>query len=437
MKRERGAEIVPSDELVRLIHVQRGRLPSLRRVDGAQLLVPRPRARALAWARSWRAGAVLALAALIALGLVGRASLRSLSYTVEGARVARSGAIDVDGNAEAKVRFSDGSEVWLARGSRASLRRVDGRGARLALDSGKVHVDVTHRPDSRWLFDAGPFQVTVTGTAFTLGWADSDQRLDVNMERGSVEVRGPLSDGALSLRSGQHLIVRVRERETIIRDLDDGGPAAAAPASEGAEAARAEAPGVDHAAAARRIDENDEHVEPRAATATAPASAGRGGAPAGAPGREWGSLVAAGDFEAVVRDAQKHGFERCLAEASSADLASLADAARYGRHDDMARRTLLALRRRFPSSSAAHDAAFLLGRLEETDQRPGVAVDWFGRYVAESPGGTYASEALGRKMVLTQQTSGDADARALAVDYVRRFPQGTYAARARALIPAP
>jgi TolA-binding protein len=122
-----------------------------------------------------------------------------------------------------------------------------------------------------------------------------------------------------------------------------------------------------------------------------------------------------------------------LAEANSADLAALADAARYGRHDDTARRALLAQRRRFPASSAARDASFLLGRLEETRGDTSGAVEWYDRYLAESPSGTYASEALGRKMNVMQEVYGDERVRPVAAEYLSRFPQGTYAARARAL----
>ncbi len=433
MKPERArAGLAPSAELVRRIHAERGRPGSLRRLDGAHLLPRGPRRvrppfRAR---RRWPLAGALAVAASVVAALLARGDLRALSYAVEGASVARGGAIESDAPAGSKVRFSDGSEVSLARGSRVVLRHVDGRGARVALDSGKVHVDVVHRADSRWLFDAGPFQVTVTGTAFVLGWAPADQRLDVSMERGSVEVRGPLSDGALSLRSGQHLVVRVREREAIIRDLEDGG----AEENRVAEAPAAEGPRGAEPAADRPVGP----VEPAAAGARGePPAAPAPRAASAPPVRDWASLVAGGDFESVVRDAERVGLDRCLAQASGADLASLADAARYGRHDDLARRTLLAERRRFPASSAAHDAAFLLGRLEETDQRAAAAIEWFGRYLAESPAGTYASEALGRKMVLTQQTSGDAEARALASEYVGRFPRGTYAARARALTAAP
>jgi TolA-binding protein len=117
---------------------------------------------------------------------------------------------------------------------------------------------------------------------------------------------------------------------------------------------------------------------------------------------------------------------------------ALADAARYRRRMELARDALLAERRRFPSSPRSLDAAFLLGRVEEASDR-GVAraIEWYDEYLTRAPTGTYASEALGRKMTLTSKLEGSSQARAIAEDYLRRFPNGTYAGPARAFVRAP
>jgi hypothetical protein len=155
------------------------------------------------------------------------------------------------------------------------------------------------------------------------------------------------------------------------------------------------------------------------------------------PSSDWNALVSRGEFAVIVQQTERRGIDRCLATLGSGDLAALADAARYARRDELARRTLLTERRRFSSSAAARDAAFLLGRLEEADQRPSSAIEWFDTYLGESPAGTYASEALGRKMVLVQRTRSDAAAGPLAAQYLARFPDGAYAATARWLTRAP
>jgi TolA-binding protein len=103
----------------------------------------------------------------------------------------------------------------------------------------------------------------------------------------------------------------------------------------------------------------------------------------------------------------------------------------------VARRALAAQRKRFPASARANDAAFLLGRLEETAQHPELALGWYDRCLTELPRGTYTSEALGRKMTVVQRLYGAARARPVAEEYLRRFGDGTYAAAARALTRAP
>ena len=99
---------------------------------------------------------------------------------------------------------------------------------------------------------------------------------------------------------------------------------------------------------------------------------------------------------------------------------------------------MLAERARFPASNRAREAAFLMGRIE--DDRPGCgarAIEWYDRYLEEAPAGAYASEALGRKMTATDRTRGGEAARDIARDYLRRFPEGTYAAASRALLAQP
>ena len=331
------------------------------------------------------------------------------------------GLIEADPGVAPTLHFSDGSAVSLSPGAHASLQHVDSLGARVALTGGSAYVDITHRPGAHWSFEAGPFAIAVTGTAFRFGWNAAQEELDVEMDRGSVEVSGPLSDGGLALRSGQHLVVRVRDRETLIRDRDPARPEeppvqALAPLAnpEIGAVAVSGSPSTPRVASMPRLPAHYVAADP-----------------------DWPALLANGDFEAIVRQAEQRGLDVCMATVSTTELAALADAARYSRHDDIARRTLLAQRSRFPGSAAARDAAFLLGRLEETVKNPTAGIDWYDRYAREGAGGTYASEAMGRRMLLIDQVSGAARARAAAEDYLSHFPDGEYSAKARALTRAP
>ncbi|HMI82796.1 MAG TPA: hypothetical protein VK550_01820 [Polyangiaceae bacterium] len=419
----------PAAKLVDLAREELGDMSTRRRAEGYAKLQARrsPRRR--------RARLALSLAALLTIGVVlvtnrrwlGLRPAETLSYAVEGGRIEAGGAIEANGPAEPTLRFSDGTEVVFLAGARGRVRSVDEHGARIAL-MGKAKVEVVHWRGAHWLFDAGPFMITVKGTAFTAEWRDAEERLEVVLKTGSVAVSGPLSDEAITLRAGQRLIISTREKEVVIRDID-------AAAATNAAASVSPGPWVMDGAETVPPSRPEAPSSDKPAHRSSPAAASPSTAPPAAS--NWTAELAAGQFAAILLQAEQRGFETSLAEVSSDDLAALADAARYSRREDVARRALSAQRRRFPQSARANDAAFLLGRLEETAQHPELALAWYERCLTESPRGTYTSEALGRKMTVVQRLYGAARARPLADEYLRRFEKGTYAAAARALTRAP
>ncbi len=154
--------------------------------------------------------------------------------------------------------------------------------------------------------------------------------------------------------------------------------------------------------------------------------------------RRWPALLAAGRWDRILAEADRDGVEAKLDAASSEDLFALADAARYRRRIDLARAALLAERRRFPTGPRALDAIFLLGRVEELrEDGRARAIALYDEYLARAPRGPYAAEALGRKMILTNDVGDAAKARPIADEYLLRFPDGSYAGSARALSRVP
>jgi TolA-binding protein len=317
---------------------------------------------------------------------------------------------------------------------------LDAHGSRVLLESGRAHVRVTHRPAAKWTVDAGPYSVQVVGTEFDVRWSGSEEVLDVQMQRGKIIVRGPLASGGLTMEAGQHLVANVKNGEIF---LD------ATPGSETASAlprARAESPEPTFA--------NEPEIAPTSVPTSAPtppptgsspashaahvrAMVSHGAAPAAATDTSWSKLIAQGDFQGVLADAEQRGLARTLESGSAADLNALADAARYVRRSDIARRTLLAERDRFPRSANAREAAFFLGGLAEDESGAGAAksaLEWYESYLADSPRGTYAPQALGRQMILVHKLRGAAAARPIATEYLARFPRGPYADSAKKLL---
>jgi hypothetical protein len=361
------------------------------------------------WSRGWAAGvAVVGSACALAAALFFlQASPTKLSFQVAG------GALDarghIVGGEHTLIRFSDGSEAALARGAEAQIANVTERGAEVVLAHGSMRIHIAKKPEAAWKVAAGPYDVRVTGTAFDVSWSQQTQAFDLRMETGAVIVTGPLAGSGIVLRAGQHLFGGVAEGRLTV----EGGTQAAAPAP---------------AMAALEPTEPSPARGP-SGTAPTPPLAPSSAPPASAEAHAWTRQVAQGHFNAVLDEAEQRGLDRTLSSGSLEELAALADAARYAGRSSVAKRVLMAERQRFPSSVAARDAAFFLGRIAE--ESGGGAVEWYERYVSESPRGAYASQAFGRKMMLLYKQRGANAAGPVATEYLSRYPNGPYAAAAR------
>ena len=322
-----------------------------------------------------------------------------LAFSVEGA-VPSEGYVRA-GAATATARFSDGTAIGFSPGARGRISEVTSRGARVNVEEGRVAFQVVHRPRAEWTAGAGPFSIRVTGTAFDVTWVA--ERLELELRTGSVIVRGPLIVDGLSLRAGQRLVADVHRGTVTVEALD----------------------------AARAEPSKDAHAPPASPSsdvgrASPLASGAHDASPIARSGPSWRELVARGDFAVVLSEADARGMATSIEQTPLSELGPLADAARYAGRGDVARRAMLAERERFPGSPEARSAAFLLGRLDEPGS-PSQAVAWYDRYLAESPGGPLAGEALGRKMLTVKRTSGAEAARPAAEAYLRRFPGGAFA----------
>jgi len=426
----------------------------------------------------WGAMAATACASLVVTTAVVRhVHPRALTYEVSGGASASSGEVE-GGTLGSAVRFSDGTEVHLDARARLAVSAAGPRGARLRLQSGVAHFRVKHLPRAAWAVEAGPYVVEVTGTEFDVRWSEREQTVEVKMISGSVRVSGPLLTERVALGKGQHLLARPGLGDV---HIDDGRPVrpavtvpgpAAAPStlqpvrpatvpSAGTEASAPAQPAPRRAVARPRAHRRLALVEPGTGTLLPPPSQVLGasgadpssadtGAPALAPpplqdsqparaaprwpARNWSARVAAGDAAVVVADAESLGIDATMRQADAADLSALADAARYAGRVDLAERVFSASRRRFPGTSQAHAAAFLLGRMADDRGDSAGGLRWYRAYLAEAPAGPYAAEALGRQMLIVRRSQGREAALPIAQEYLGRFPNGTYLLEARALI---
>jgi len=350
--------------------------------------------------------------------------LAPLHFVLEGTSVGAQENIEAPADAPAQIVFSDRSRVNLAPHTKITVLAMDSHGARVALASGDLEVSVEPRQGSSWRFDAGPFTVAVKGTAFHLGFEAARGRLVLQMHHGVVEVRGPSQERRLTLGAGESLELFAsapdgaqRAPDALSGNLGMLGqpqPDLAIPSGKQALAAPTLARQMPHRARSRAWD---------TPVVTQPVES-------------WSSLIARGEFDAVVKDAEERGLDVTLAQASAADLIALGDAARYSRRYDVARQALQRVRERFPDTSRSGEAAFFLGRLAETgptSTSTKAALTWYDIYLRESALGPYAAEALGREIALFSRTDR-ARARATARQYLERFPHGAQADLARSLV---
>ncbi len=364
---------------------------------------------------------VFAAAAAFAVVFWSTTRVRPITYEIAGGSRFESGYLSASPDRSANIRFSDGSAIDAAPGTRLRVDSTQNDGARVLLERGSADARIFHGKTSSWLFVAGPFEVKVVGTHFNLAWDPSKEEVDLTLDEGAVELRSPLGQGPFVVRKGQKFHASLLTRSV---RMEDGNALTASSTDSTKEppAASAQEPASDSRAAPG--DESPSAASNPNTVVNTPKSIG-------ARHDSWQALVSQGHFQSVVEAAESRGVEGCLSSCSLSDVRALADAARYTGRSDLAERSLLAIRQRASAGSQRSAAAFLLGRSSESRGQVGPASTWYDTYLSESPNGEFAADALAGKMRVTVRTQGTAAARPLAMQYLQRYPNGVHADAAR------
>lgn len=383
--------------------------------------------------------AAAAVALLIASALYWWTS-RPLTFDIDGA-TAQPGQWLAAGDDEALlVRFSDGSNVELRSGATGRVEGLTADGARLFLERGEAQVDVHHRSGARWTVDVGPFELTVIGTRFDVGWDPTSETFSLTMHEGRVRVSGPTVRERV-VDAGEVLTVWVDEaRVELARPADAQQPGQENPlpeddlSSPDSNEAGERIPTPTGSSSDGGVAPPDSAHEPTGGEVTVVL---RDGAPAnsreGVP--SWRELVRQGRYGDAMDQVDSHGWETVLERATTADLLLLADSARLAGRLTRSAELYRRLRQHHPGTEAAATAAFSLGRLDfDHLGAPSSAGRWFNTYLTERPGGRFAREAQGR-LIEARRDAGDADgARQAAQSYLSRYPSGPHARLARSVM---
>lgn len=395
----------------------------------------RPIRTAPARAGGWRWGVGMVAAAACAMAVVFAWPEPTLEFQIDGTRGATD-AVIVAGQFTRNFEFSDSTTIALAPGGRVMIDELRSNGASVVLEQGTVELSVHHEHDTSWQVHAGPYEVHVTGTQFSVAWEPSTEHFEVEVDEGSVRVDGP--EGELAkLRAGESL-VRERGKATIEpENLHDEAPDTI------------EQPELERPSAART-----DELEPTADTAieidtivgdtaepddTSERHAGGGVEQIGerpVVDPSWISFFDDADYAGAWQLLSERP-SGIIGEAKQADqktLLDLADVARFTKHRDDARAILELLRERFPGSDEAGEAAFTLGRLAADSGSQAKAASYFELYLTERPNGPLVGDALGRLMDCYTALDQSADAQSTAESYLARFPNGPHAGKARTIL---
>lgn len=348
--------------------------------------------------------------------------------------IARGAWIDAPATAALPLRFSDGSRIEVTPRSRMRLLELDGRGAQLALESGRADVDVAHGSNRRWELRAGPFVVHVTGTKFDLSWVPNEDRFELVLQEGQVELVGCGFGAGRKLVAGQRVraachdnSVQIAYERVVLPEASTTSPAIASSVQMGPELQKLPNP--------PKLPNLDDTVlrnstEPRG-VAVRSGHAGPEDVNAASMRPNWAALAKQGKYREAMGVVERLGFSTEVVRMNVDDLALLAETARHAREPNLARQVSLELRRRFPGTMQANLAAFSLGVLE-FDQLGAYskAATWFRAYLQETPTGPLTRESRGRLMEALYRI-GSAEARGLALEYLRDYPAGPHAELAK------
>jgi hypothetical protein len=407
-------------------------------------------------ARRWTFVVVpaFAIAAAVIAIIVTRApdDERALTYTVGDAPGEHGQWIAA--REPVRLQFSDGSKVAVAAGTKVRVTSTDRGGSTLDVEQGALHADVVHRDISSWRFRTGPYTVLVKGTRFDAAWDSANERFTLDMLEGKVEVTGPLIPAPVTVSAGQSVVASVREKRFEIRSVRTADAAlepktdnniqapVAQPATASASSANNPVTPTDKTdASASPADKRPSSNGNEQQVIRTPTSATQKEQPKQLPAKttaitasakveKWREYLAARAYSSAIKAAEQLGFDAVVAEATSAELYTLADAARYAGKPARARDALIAVRARFGEQGKT---AFLLGRVAADQGDAAAAIEWFDRYLREQPGGPLAETATGRLIEL-YQTRDAGRARKIAERYLAAYPDGSYAALAKTLV---
>lgn len=345
--------------------------------------------------------------------------------------------IEAPEKAQLPIKFEGGSTMELSGRSTARVISSNREKVLVALKRGRLDARIENNGKTYWQVAAGPYQVKVKGTIFSVDWDEQSQGLDVAVKRGVVVVGGDgLDESGIRLAAGNRLQIRNGKalvfldtenkeesprdtvRVTKVVEIAEPIPELELPPDSDAETIAVF--GKQGKPSARRFLKKKPSTVKSAADNLLT--------------EKWKEHYEQKNFRAAIDAAENIGLEKLANTLGEQDLWLLAKAARYAGRGAVTTKLLLRFKSRFESSERAKTASFLLGRVAlEQNGNPYEARKWFRTYLDERAGGPLAEEALGRLIESCVQLGALPEARRVADLYLERYPDGSFAELAGSL----
>ncbi len=310
------------------------------------------------------------------------------------------------------IALADGSRLGVD--SDAEVQVLEQADVRVRLVTGQVNVQVTKQQGQDWVLVAGPYRVAVLGTRFDVAFDAQSEGFEVKVMEGLVRVfGGELPDEGLSLQEGQGYASGRGLEPSLV------GPAP----SDGSTVSR------DPAAVVEQPTASVQAPTPQPLNVEANPDVGHESATP-----TWRPACAAGRYADAFAPGTIENLQALLEQSLEGELLQLANCLRYAGRSSEAGRALSKLRERFPGSPGAILASYHLARLFQREAKVEAAMQWFATYLTESPKGQLAASARAELVRLWVQQGNMARARAVARDYLRLHPAGSFAGQARELL---
>ncbi len=376
--------------------------------------------------RVWVAIAAAAAVVLALSGVFIESRQQPLKFWIGDAKtVAKEGSwVQTSKDQTLMIRFEDNSRLKLAPMSATRIVTANQEEVQVDLSNGSLIAEIEGNGQRSWIVQAGPYQISVLGTVFSVHWDTASSVLEVPVEKGVVLVRGAsLNEYGVKLSKGDHLRV---DGKTGLISVESPPALLTSPSQKTSDNSAQSQIATNDAGMKKNGQESKKPDSTEGTTKKRKKHSQR---------PSWKEFYNKGDYLGSIDAARSAGLRKLLSQLSLEELWQLAEAARYARRSDVTTKTLITLRKRFSKSGRAKTAAFLLGRAAiELKHNATDAEKWFMTYLRENPKGPLAEEALGRLIDINHKQGQKANALRYAKSYLSQYSRGPFSELARSII---